>query len=283
MLQRVSPSEDHHSLEDLEKMLGDSSESPSAISGTLAFDVGTKEEDVEALVHLWWRKMGEVEEGTLWRKAQRCGEQLEQAGLAPEHLCRDNDSHQEFILLIDKLFEQMNAHQVLCLQHHGSRGTHAIQRYATTFRQGTSVKTSRKGTPTLQVGDRVMVTRNLHHLDLFNGDIGCILPWQGEEMVVFKRGERFIQQHLRRIRQHLSSAHSISVHKSQGSEYNRVLLLLPEQDGPLVSREILYTAITRAKNFVLMAGSEERFMQGCRRSINRPSAVREWAVSRHIL
>ena len=102
MLQRVSPSEDHHSLEDLEKMLGDSSESPSAISGTLAFDVGTKEEDVEALVHLWWRRMGEVEEGTLWRKAQRCGEQLKQAGLAPEHLCRDNDSHQEFILLIDK-------------------------------------------------------------------------------------------------------------------------------------------------------------------------------------
>ena len=70
---------------------------------------------------------------------------------------------------------------------------------------------------------------------------------------------------------------AITVHKSQGSEYNKVLLLVPEsRENRLLSREILYTGITRAKNNCIIAGDKTIFLEGAARKIHRESSGALW-------
>jgi len=71
------------------------------------------------------------------------------------------------------------------------------------------------------------------------------------------------------------SAFAMTVHKSQGSEFDRVLLILPDRDAPLLTRELLYTAITRAKKSVELLGSDELFVTAVQRRIVRRSGLRE--------
>ena len=75
-------------------------------------------------------------------------------------------------------------------------------------------------------------------------------------VVLFRRDEGFVGFPLNAIAPLLELAYAITVHKSQGSEYERVALILPDEDTPLLSREILYTAITRAKEGVVLVGDE---------------------------
>jgi exodeoxyribonuclease V alpha subunit len=72
----------------------------------------------------------------------------------------------------------------------------------------------------------------------------------------------------------------MTVHKSQGSEFDRVLLMLPENDSQVLSRELIYTGITRAKTAVEIWGSEEVFLAAVSRRIDRKSGLRDalWPV-----
>jgi exodeoxyribonuclease V alpha subunit len=67
----------------------------------------------------------------------------------------------------------------------------------------------------------------------------------------------------------------MTVHKSQGSEFNRVLLILPDLDSPLLTRELLYTAITRAREKVEIWGKKSIFVSGVKRQIRRTSGLNE--------
>jgi exodeoxyribonuclease V alpha subunit len=67
----------------------------------------------------------------------------------------------------------------------------------------------------------------------------------------------------------------MTVHKSQGSEFDRVLLLLPESDSPVLSRELIYTGITRAKTRVDLWGNEAVFLNAVSRRIDRRSGLRD--------
>ncbi|MDQ3032011.1 MAG: ATP-binding domain-containing protein, partial [Myxococcota bacterium] len=127
----------------------------------------------------------------------------------------------------------------------------------------------------LLVGEPVMVVRNDYERGLFNGDQGLVL-WVREHegagarpALVVRRGERFVAHRLDAVRGLLERAYATTVHKAQGSEHDAVALVLPDEDVPrLLTREIVYTAITRARRSVLLVGSTELLAK----AIARPAA-----------
>jgi exodeoxyribonuclease V alpha subunit len=103
-----------------------------------------------------------------------------------------------------------------------------------------------------------MVLRNDPALQLFNGDVGLTLPdAQGRLHVHFPGpdgGLRAVSP--ARLPPH-ETAFAITIHKSQGSEFDRVLVMLPAQAHRVLTRELLYTAVTRARTGVVLAGGAE--------------------------
>ena len=124
----------------------------------------------------------------------------------------------------------------------------------------------------------VMVTQNDYNLRLFNGDVGIIMPdpENPQSLRAFFKDEFKM---LRDIAPALLPGHetvfAMTVHKSQGSEFNSVLLILPDQDSPLLTRELLYTAITRAREKMVIWGSETIFASAVKRCIKRTSGLAE--------
>ena len=123
-----------------------------------------------------------------------------------------------------------------------------------------------------------MVTVNDYHLKLFNGDIGIVLPDPqngGTPRVWFPAPEGGIR-HVSPVRLPAhETVYAMTVHKSQGSEFDRVLMLLPDHDSEALTRELIYTGITRAKNEVEIWGDEAVFVSAVSRRIERKSGLRD--------
>lgn len=106
-------------------------------------------------------------------------------------------------------------------------------------------------------GRAVMITRNDYGLRLFNGDIGIALEREGQPRVYFEDADgRLRDLAPGRLPEH-QPVYAMTVHKSQGSEFDEVLLLLPEQASPVLNRPLVYTAVTRAKRRVELWGQPE--------------------------
>ncbi|MFZ3152545.1 exodeoxyribonuclease V subunit alpha [Pseudomonas sp.] len=99
------------------------------------------------------------------------------------------------------------------------------------------------------VGRPIMVRQNDYALGLFNGDIGICLHSEYGLRVFFEGEDGYRPFAPARLPSH-DSAFAMTVHKSQGSEFSEVLLALPEQPSPLLTRSLFYTGITRAKHKV---------------------------------
>ncbi len=132
------------------------------------------------------------------------------------------------------------------------------------------------------IGEPVMVTRNDYSLRLYNGDSGLVLKVAAgtgtghhlaEPMAVFPRGSSFAAFPLEALRGRLELAWATTVHKAQGSEYENVAILLPEAHVRPLTRELLYTAVTRAKNSVVIVGTDEVLETGTGRTMERASGV----------
>lgn len=103
-------------------------------------------------------------------------------------------------------------------------------------------------------GRPVLVTRNDYSLRLYNGDTGVTVSRDGRHLVLFRTAEggaRALSPG--RLPQH-ETAFAMTVHKAQGSEFDRVLLVLPPEPAPVLTRELIYTAVTRARRQVEIAG-----------------------------
>jgi exodeoxyribonuclease V alpha subunit len=133
-------------------------------------------------------------------------------------------------------------------------------------------------------GRPVMITRNDYNLRLFNGDIGLAIrdPELGQMRVAFSTAEGTIRHVLpARLPSH-ETAFAMTVHKSQGSEWDRVLLLVPDVGDEFITRELLYTGITRARTEVSFWYREEGLRNAVSRRIWRSSGLRDalWPASR---
>lgn len=124
-------------------------------------------------------------------------------------------------------------------------------------------------------GRLVMVTRNNRTLRLFNGDVGVALPDAAGDLKVFFDTGGSVRQVAPGRLSHVETVFAMTVHKSQGSEYRETCLVLPETPSRLLTRELLYTAVTRAREHLILVGKGERFAEGLARRLPRSSVLAE--------
>jgi exodeoxyribonuclease V alpha subunit len=129
-------------------------------------------------------------------------------------------------------------------------------------------------------GEPVMVLRNDYARTLFNGDQGVVLRVRraGLEptlMAVFPRRDNFVPFPIDALGNHLELCYAMTVHKAQGSEFDSVAVIMPKNDIPIMTREILYTAVSRARKSVILVGSKTVIEAGLARKVERYSGVPE--------
>jgi exodeoxyribonuclease V alpha subunit len=125
------------------------------------------------------------------------------------------------------------------------------------------------------VGRPIMITRNDYQLHLFNGDVGTIVTRDGKQLAFFVApdGEERLFSPAR-LPPH-ETVFAMTIHKSQGSEFDRVAVLLGERSSPLLTRELLYTAVTRARRQVTLYATEAVLAEAIARRTERGSGLRD--------
>jgi exodeoxyribonuclease V alpha subunit len=172
---------------------------------------------------------------------------------------------------------QLSGFRLLCAHRHGPLGvaqwTEAVESWLREQLTGFEPSAQR------YAGLPLLATRNDYELALHNGDTGVVVRGaDGELRAVFDAGGDTVELAPSRLAD-VEPLFATTVHKSQGSEFEVAALLLPEPDSPLLSRELLYTAVTRARTTLVLAGSEESVREAVARPAGRASGLREllWA------
>jgi len=165
------------------------------------------------------------------------------------------------------LLEAFAAFQVLCALREGPQGVGALN---ARVEQALGFD-ARDG---WYAGRPVMVTRNDYALKLMNGDIGLCLPRDGGRRVAFRDAEGRLRWVLPSRLEDVETVFAMTVHKSQGSEWPDLLLALPAQPAPVLTRELLYTGLTRAKQrLTLLAPSREVLRQAVEKQVRRSGGL----------
>jgi len=134
-------------------------------------------------------------------------------------------------------------------------------------------------------GKPILITQNDYQLQLYNGDVGILLPDSDAKEHPEQLWAWFIGKENRlrrfapaRLPQH-EAAYAMTVHKSQGSEFGRVLFILPDGDSPVLTRELIYTGLTRARSQVELWWNETVFAPAVSRRAGRNSGLRDLLVA----
>jgi exodeoxyribonuclease V alpha subunit len=160
---------------------------------------------------------------------------------------------------LSKKFNPLTEIQVLTPMHAGSAGARELnRRLQETCNPPSQTKLELKlGERVFRVGDRVMQTRNNYDLEVFNGDIGTITKVDpaaaGNLIVQYDRAVNYRREDM----DELQHAFAITVHKSQGSEYPCVVIPLTSSHWVMLQRNLLYTAVTRAKKMCVLIGQRK--------------------------
>ena len=125
------------------------------------------------------------------------------------------------------------------------------------------------------VGRPLLVTENDYELGLYNGDTGVIVR-SGEDhaLATFERAGELVEFSPLRLGA-VETVYAMTIHKSQGSQFDTAAVLLPPADSPILTRELLYTAVTRARSRLMLVGSEETVRAAVERPVTRASGLRE--------
>jgi exodeoxyribonuclease V alpha subunit len=156
------------------------------------------------------------------------------------------------VMAITRAFERF---RVLCAVRDGPRGVVALNQWLSDQARGLLPGGAPSASPWYP-GRPVMVLRNDPLLRLFNGDIGITLPGPNGELLVHFADPAggFRALPALRLPAH-ETAFAMTVHKAQGSEFDALLVLLPAQRSRVLTRELLYTALTRARQRVTLAAA----------------------------
>jgi exodeoxyribonuclease V alpha subunit len=181
------------------------------------------------------------------------------------------DPHAAWVRRVLRAFDRF---RILCAVHQGEWGTTALN---------AAVQKALADAGWLQpqgewfAGRPVMVTRNDAQLGVFNGDVGVVLPSpQGVLKVWFADGEQLRSVSVSRLA-HADTAFVMTVHKSQGSEFAHTALVLPPGAADVLTRELVYTGITRAREqFTLIEGQPGLLDAAMARPSVRVSGLRLW-------
>jgi exodeoxyribonuclease V alpha subunit len=149
----------------------------------------------------------------------------------------------------------------------GPRGTVTLNRLVREILTGVTGES-----PVWYPGRPVMILENDYALGLFNGDVGIALP-ENERLRVFFAGADGVRSFApSRLPRH-ETCYAMTVHKSQGSEFDHAVLILPEEPCPILGRELLYTALTRARKRFTLFGDPELVRHATLTPVRRDSGL----------
>ncbi len=157
----------------------------------------------------------------------------------------------------EAVFAQLRSHGILTVTNYDAE---RVNRVFTTMN------------PT-RIGEPVVVLRNDYERGLFNGERGVVTSRGVHFETGITDADAFADAFADTFKDELSTAYAITVHKSQGAELDHVVLVLPPADHPLLTRELLYTATTRARRSVTILGSKEALVAGCGRAVDRRTGI----------
>jgi len=173
----------------------------------------------------------------------------------------------------ERIFQAFSRFQVLCSNRQGKNSVADINdRVEQKLAEQKRIDLSGLWYP----GRPIMVTQNNPALHLYNGDIGICMPDSfsaGKLMVFFQRADGSVKKYLPARVPHCETVFAMTIHKSQGSEFEEVLIVLPEAINPVLTKELLYTAITRAKKTIKLVAGEAVFTATVRQKIERVTGL----------
>jgi ATP-dependent exoDNAse (exonuclease V) alpha subunit len=173
--------------------------------------------------------------------------------------------------ILNEVFERVLNFQILCAIKNTIYGTYYINKICTDFLQDKSTKESYVS------GMPIIVLENSAILDLFNGNMGVCIKFKEGFYAVFSSYHSYKAIPIQTMPA-FEPGFAITIHKSQGSEYNTVMIVLPQDsDSRILSRELLYTGITRAKNTAILCCSKEVIQATVSRGIERYSGISFWS------
>ncbi|PRQ06991.1 ATP-dependent RecD-like DNA helicase [Enhygromyxa salina] len=174
-------------------------------------------------------------------------------------------------------FDRVSEIQVLCPMHKGQAGTEAfnraLQQAYTGEREGLDAPGPRgEGGRTFRLGDRVMQIRNDYERNVFNGDIGVVTRIVANAGMLTVNYDGHFATYGRNELGALRLAYAISIHKSQGSEFPAVLIPMLTEHHVMLRRNLLYTAITRARRLCVIVGD----LRAIERAVRQADAALRW-------
>jgi exodeoxyribonuclease V alpha subunit len=181
-----------------------------------------------------------------------------------------------------QVLTDFSAFQLLCAVRQGPLGVEQVNlSVEKMLHQAGLIQQSSQQSSQWYAGRPVMVTQNDYALGLMNGDVGiCLLrPYQGKWMLAVAFASEDSSKAVRWVLpsrlQQVETAYAITVHKSQGSEFRHAVLVLPEHVSPVLTRELIYTGITRAaKLFSLICAKPDLLARAIEQKVQRHGAVR---------
>lgn len=193
------------------------------------------------------------------------------------------NAYREYLTLVsqqaspERILNAFNQYRLLCALREGIFGVNGLnERIEMLLHRQRLIRKPTNSYQSNYVGRPIMIQRNDSTLGLFNGDIGIMLNNDEGDMKAFfqlPNGElKAIQPS--RLPQH-ETAYVMTVHKSQGSEFTHTALVLPDEFSPVVSRELLYTALTRAKQKLSLYAPNKIVKNAIQTRIQRRSGLVE--------
>ncbi|PMS20463.1 exodeoxyribonuclease V subunit alpha [Trinickia dabaoshanensis] len=173
----------------------------------------------------------------------------------------------------EPLFDALNAFRILCATRLGARGVDALNAQMAEHVRRSARAPLMIGTNWF-AGRAVMVARNDYALGLFNGDIGIALPTrEGPLRVYFRTADGGLRAVAPAALPPHDTAFALTVHKSQGSEFDHAALILPASKSRVLARELVYTAITRARKTVRIVGGRDVLAEAIATPTRRDSGL----------
>jgi exodeoxyribonuclease V alpha subunit len=176
--------------------------------------------------------------------------------------------------------EALGAFRLLCAHRRGPEGVNTwmtvVERWLASEVEGVGAD------GTWYAGRPLLVTENDYSLRLYNGDTGVVVAAANDRVVAaFERGGEVVEVSPTRLAA-VETVYAMTVHKAQGSQFATVAVLLPAPDSPILTRELLYTAVTRAQTKLFVVGTEESVRAAVERPIARASGLRRalWGEAR---
>lgn len=168
--------------------------------------------------------------------------------------------------------EKLNSLRVLCAVRSSALGLYAINKKIEAVLQKKKLLNT---TEDFYENRPIIVTQNYPDLHLFNGDIGIIRTDEnGIKKAWFEDADKKIRGVLPAYINSMETVFAMTIHKSQGSEYEKILVILPTNtDNKLLTRELLYTAVTRSKKELIVQATENIILQTTEETVKRASGI----------